>query len=60
MIANIVTLSTYCPHYCAHTERTVWIVRPYRLTYTGAARILRRTGQLGLGSVVRLECVSVA
>lgn len=60
MIANIITLSTYCPHYRAHTERTVWLMRPYCLTYTGAARILRRSGQLGSGSVVRLECASIA
>ena len=60
MLANIITLSTYCPQHRAYTERTVWLMRPYRLTYTGAARILRRTNQLGSDSVVRLECASVA
>jgi hypothetical protein len=54
-IANIATVSTYSPAFKAHTERTLWIVRPYRLTYKGAERILRREGRLGDGTVVRLE-----
>jgi len=59
-IANILTVSTYSAAYNAHTERSVWLVRPYRLTYRGAERILRRLNSLGDGSVVRLECIAIA
>lgn len=59
-IANIITISTYSAAYNAHTERTIWIVRPYRLTYRGAERILRRDNQLGDGSVVRIETAIIA
>jgi hypothetical protein len=59
-IANILTVSTYSAAYNAHTERSVWLVRPYRLTYRGAERILRKLNSLGDGSVVRLECIAIA
>ena len=54
-IANILTVSTYSAAYNAHTERSVWLIRPYRLTYRGAERILRKLNTLGDGSVVRIE-----
>jgi hypothetical protein len=59
-IANILTVSTYSAAYNAHTERSVWLVRPYRLTYRGAERILRKLNSLGDGSIVRLECIAIA
>lgn len=59
-IANILTISTYSGAYNAHTERSVWLIRPYRLTYRGAERILRKLNSLGDGSVVRIECIAIA
>ena len=59
-IANILTISTYSAAYNAHTERSVWLIRPYRLTYRGAERVLRKLNTLGDGSVVRLECIAIA
>jgi len=58
-IANILTISTYSAAYNAHTERSVWLIRPYRLTYRGAERVLRKLNTLGDGSVVRLECIAI-
>ena len=54
-IANIVTISTYSAFYNAYEERQIWLIRPYRLTYRGAERILRKLNTLGDGSVVRIE-----
>jgi len=54
-IANIITISTHSAFYNAHTERQIWVVRPYRLTHRGAERILRKINSLGSGSVVRIE-----
>lgn len=43
MIANIVTISTYCPQYQAFEERQIWLNRRYRLTYRGAQRIISKS-----------------
>ena len=59
-IANIITVSTFSAFYNAFEERQIWLVRPYRLTYRGAERILRKLNTLGDGSVVRLECIAIA
>jgi len=59
-IANIVTISTFSAFYNAFEERQIWLVRPYRLTYRGAERILRKLNTLGDGSVVRIETAACA
>lgn len=58
-IATIVTSTHYVPSYGMYEERQSWIVRPYRVSYIGAERILRREaredGRKWTGTVVRLE-----
>ena len=63
-IATIVTSTHYVPSYNMHEERQTRIVRPYRVTYRGAERILRREaredGREWTGTIVRLEFWTVA
>jgi hypothetical protein len=56
-LANICTVSCFCSRYNAFAERTIWLIRPYKLTYKGAERILRKEGWITdpSASVVRLE-----
>lgn len=62
-IANIITSTHYSPAMEAMIERQVRVVRPKRLTYRGAERILRRQakedGQEWTGCIVRIECWGV-
>jgi hypothetical protein len=41
-ILNTVILSIYSPSHGAYTEREVSIIRPFRVTYKGAARIIAK------------------
>jgi hypothetical protein len=52
-ILHTITTSTYCPSRNAWEQGTRHIIRSKRLTYTGAARILRRDGFTG--EVVHIE-----
>lgn len=52
-IENVITYSIYRPAYKAHEEQTVWLQRPYKLTYAGAQRIIRRDSPTA--NVVRIE-----
>ena len=58
MIANIVTISTYCPQYQAFEERQIWLNRRYRLTYRGAQRIITKTHPSSI--VTRIQTVIYA
>jgi hypothetical protein len=53
MIANIVTISTFCPHMQMFTEMQICINRRYRLTYRGAQTIIRKTHKFAF--VTRIE-----
>jgi hypothetical protein len=41
-VLNTIILSIYSPSHGAYTERKASIIRPYKLTYKGAARILAK------------------
>ena len=53
MIINIVTISTFCQQFQGFTEMQICIHRPYRLTYRGAQRIIRKTHKIAF--VTRIE-----
>lgn len=59
LIANIITSSHYVPSYGMSEERKRIILRPYRLTYTGAERVLKReareVGETWSGSVTHIQ-----
>lgn len=53
-IENVVTYTIWSPTHNAHCEQTRWLERPYKLTYAGAQRIIRRDGS-PTANVVRIE-----
>jgi hypothetical protein len=52
-IANIITISKHIPSRNAYEESQIWLIRPYKLTYLGAQRIIRKGGNGGF--VTRIE-----
>jgi hypothetical protein len=52
-IWNIITVSTYIPSRNAYQEGQMCLIRPYKLTYLGAQRIIRKHGSTGF--VTRIE-----
>ncbi len=53
-ILNSITFTQYRPEHRAHVERQTTLSRPYRLTHTGAQRMLRADGFTG-ATVTRVE-----
>ena len=41
-IENVITFTQFSRSQNAHYEQTKWLQRPYRLTYKGAERIIRK------------------
>ena len=41
-VLNNIVVSVYSNHYKAYEEKTYSVIRPYKLTYAGAARVIAK------------------